>query len=85
LLLLKPYAKKGEELWDWKNAKWWQKKYKTYAGTLRHYHRLEYKARGDFPKHQKIIKMIGHYEKLHESLERRADRAQLPKYYRYYP
>ncbi len=84
-LLLKPYAKKGEELWDGKNAKWWRKKYDTYAGTLRHYQRLEYKARGDFPEHQKIIKMIGHYEKLHKALERRADRVKLPKYYRSYP
>lgn len=84
-LILKPFAGKGDQLWDGQNEKWWRKKYTTYAQTLRHLQRTAYRARQDFQKSMKIKKMIAHYEKLHKALDRRADKVNLPKEYRSYP
>ena len=84
-LILKPLGSPEDELWDGKNEKWWKKKYETYARALRQLQRNIYQARGDVQKSMKIKKRIQHYEKLHKALERRADRASLPKEYRSYP
>ncbi len=84
-LILKPYGHPEEELWDGRNKTWWKKKYTTYSQTLRHLQRTAYHIRQDFNQSLKIKKLITHYEKLHKALERRADRANLPKEFRSYP
>lgn len=84
-MILKPLGSPEDELWDGKNEKWWKKKYINYAGTLHQLRRATYQVRGDMQKSMKIKKLIAHYEKLHKALERRADRANLPKKYRAYP
>jgi clan AA aspartic protease (TIGR02281 family) len=84
-LILKPLGDPGDALWDGKNEAWWKKKYETYAGTLRHLQRASHQVRGDLQQSMKVKKLIAHYEKLHQALESRADRANLPKEYRSYP
>lgn len=84
-IILRPLAAREDPLWDGMNEKWWRKKFNFYARTVRWYQRTEYKARGDFQKSMKIKKLLGHYEKIYKALERRANRAKLPKAFRSYP
>jgi clan AA aspartic protease (TIGR02281 family) len=84
-MLLKPTAKKGENLWDGHNEAWWKKKYGTYVGNIRQYGSYLNHSRMNLQKYVQLKKRIRHYSKLHEILEKRADASGLPKKYRSYP
>jgi clan AA aspartic protease (TIGR02281 family) len=84
-MLLKPTAKRGENLWDGHNEAWWKKKYGTYVTNIRRNAAYRNNS-GSIPsKQNEFRKMVRHYTKLHAILEKRADVSGLPKKYRVYP
>jgi clan AA aspartic protease (TIGR02281 family) len=84
-MLLKPNAKQGDELWGGHSETWWKKKYGTYVGNMRGLRNYVNKYRMSAKQYHNSRKMIAHYSKLHEILDKRADEANLPKEYRLYP
>ena len=84
-MLLKPTAERGEELWDGHNEAWWRKKYQTYVKNMRGLRNYVNKYMMNAKEYHNSRKMIAHYAKLHEALDKRADQVNLPKKYRSYP
>ncbi len=84
-MLLKPTAEKGEMLWDGHNEAWWRKKYQTYVKNMRGLRNYVNKYMMSAKEYHNSRKMIAHYAKLHEVLDKRADQVNLPKKYRSYP
>lgn len=84
-MFLKPTSDHRDQLWDGHNAAWWRGKYESYVGNIRRYGNYLRSIRSNPLKSFEIKKLIRHYSKLHEILEKRADLAGLPKKYRSYP
>jgi clan AA aspartic protease (TIGR02281 family) len=84
-MLLKPGAKQGDELWGGHSESWWKNKYGTYVGNMRGLRNHVNKYRMSAKQYHNSRKMIAHYSKLHELLDKKADEANLPKEYRLYP
>ena len=84
-MFLKPTAERGEKLWGGHNEVWWKKKYQTYVKNMRGLRNYVNKYRMSAKEYHNSRKMISHYAKLHETLDRRADQVNLPKKYRSYP
>jgi len=84
-MLLKPTAKNGEELWAGHNEAWWRNKYQTYVKNMRDLRNYVNKYMMSAKEYHNSRKMIAHYSKLHEALDKRADLVNLPKKYRSYP
>ncbi len=84
-MFLKPTTDHRDQLWDGHNEVWWRSKYKSYVSNIRRYGSYLRSSRSNPPKHFEIKKLIRHYSKLHEILDKRADLAGLPKKYRSYP
>lgn len=84
-MYLKPIAKRGEMKWGGYNEAWWRKKYKTYVGNMRYYRNLIDNYMMIPKERNNYRKLITHYFKLHEALEKRADYVDLPKEFRVYP
>jgi len=84
-MLLTPTAKNGEELWGGHNEAWWRNKYQTYVKNMRALRNYVNKYMMSAKEYHNSRKMIAHYSKLHEALDKRADLVNLPKKYRSYP
>lgn len=84
-MLLKPTAKQGEELWGGHNKSWWRNKYQTYVKNMRGLRHHVNKYMMSAKEYHNSRKMIAHYSKLHEALDKRANEVNLPKEYRAYP
>ena len=84
-MFLKPLAKRGETLWGGHNEAWWRKKYTIYVNHMRKYRHYVNKYMMSAKEYHNARKMIAHYSKLHEALDKRADQEHLPKKFRVYP
>ncbi len=84
-MLLTPTAKNGEKLWGGHNEAWWRNKYQTYVKNMRALRNYVNKYMMSAKEYHNSRKMIAHYSKLHEALDKRADLVNLPKKYRSYP
>ncbi len=84
-MLLKPTAERGERLWDGHNEAWWRNKYQTYVKNMRGLRNYVNKYMMSAKEYHNSRKMLAHYAKLHEALDKRADQVNLPKKYRSYP
>lgn len=84
-MYLRPTVDYREMLWDGHNEAWWRSKFKSYVKKMRKYRHLINNYRMSAKDQYNYRKMISHYSKLHQALDKRADYANLPKEYRTYP
>ena len=84
-MLLKPTAERGEKLWDGHNEAWWRNKYQDYVKNMHGLRNYVNKYMMSEKEYYNARKMIAHYVKLHNTLDKRADQVNLPKEYRTYP
>ncbi len=84
-ILLKPTGGKGERLWGGHNEAWWRNKYQTYVQSMRKLRHYVNNYMMSAKEYHNSRKMIAHYSKLHQVLDKRADQVNLPKEYRVYP
>ncbi len=84
-MFLKPIVARGEMLWGGHNEAWWRNRYQTYVKKMRQYRNYVENYLMEPKKLFNFRKMITHYSKLHQALDKRADQVGLPKKFRVYP
>ncbi len=84
-MVLRPLHERGERLWGGYSGAWWKGKFARYTRQIRQYELLKGRLKGDPVETPKINKMVRHYQGLHQSLDKRANRVNLPNEFRSYP
>jgi clan AA aspartic protease (TIGR02281 family) len=84
-MFLKPTTDHRDQVWGGHTGPWWKNKYDSYVKNIRSYASYMKNLRSNPLQRHEFKKMVFHYSKLHEILDKRADLADLPKKYRAYP
>ncbi len=84
-MVLKPLHKPGERLWGGYSGSWWKGQFAKYTQQIRNYELLKGRLKGDPVETHKVDKFVRHYQGLHKSLDKRANRVNLPDEFRSYP
>ena len=84
-MFLKPTTDHRDQVWGGHTGAWWKNKSESYVKNIRNYGSYMKRIKSNPLKKHEVKKMVLHYSKLHEILEKRADLAGVPKEYRAYP
>ncbi|MCF8721846.1 aspartyl protease family protein [Nitrospina gracilis] len=84
-LILDPPGKKGEPTWGGKPGKWWQRRYEAYVSKMLGYRMMAERNKNDYSAANNLRKLSKFYEELYESLDKRAERVDLPEEFRMNP
>ena len=84
-MFLKPTTDHRDQVWGGHTGTWWKSKYESYVKNIRNYGSYMKRLKSNPFKKNEVKKLVLHYSKLHEILEKRADLSGLPKEYRAYP